>query len=76
MLPYSAVAMDYANHYQRHAAVPTTTLSIGPGPTFSHSWLVPPQDLCGMTYKQSAPQQPPLDSGLVFSIEIQFGIQF
>lgn len=66
MLPYSAVAMDYANHYQRHpGAVSTSALGIGPGPAFTHSWLMPPQDFSGMGYKQNAPPQPPIDSGLV-----------
>uniref|UniRef100_A0A336L9I2 CSON006553 protein n=1 Tax=Culicoides sonorensis TaxID=179676 RepID=A0A336L9I2_CULSO len=72
MLPYSAVAMDYAN-YQRHAAGPPVTsgtigMSIGGPPSFTHSWLVPSQDLCGMAqYKTNAPtlQQPPIDSGHV-----------
>lgn len=71
MLPYSAVAMDYAN-YQRHAGGPVNGgpigMSIGGPPSFTHSWLVPPQDLCGMAqYKTNAPnmQQPPIDSGHV-----------
>lgn len=72
MLPYSAVAMDYAN-YQRAAGPGPTTgpigMSIGGPPSFTHSWLVPPpQDLCGMSqYKTNAPnlQQPPIDSGHV-----------
>lgn len=89
MLPYSAVAMDYAN-YQRHSSVvppphhhhhhpgglqqhhatgPINAIgmSIGGPPSFTHSWLVPPQDLCGMSAYNTNPsvQQPPIDSGHV-----------
>lgn len=77
MLPYSAVAMDYAN-YQRHAGPPTSGpigMSIGGPPSFTHSWLVPPQDLCGMAqYKNNGQnmQQPPIDTGHVLEIFYTF----
>lgn len=56
MIPYQAVAMDYAG-YQRQT--PSSSghmgmslgMSVG-GPAFTHSWLVPTQDLCAVPYKQ------------------------
>lgn len=89
MLPYQAVAMDYTG-YQRqgHQAggVPGVgggsghmgmgSLGMGGGPPFSHSWLVPTQDLCASSpYKampgqhQSAMQQP-LEPGHVTYLSI------
>lgn len=61
MLPYQA--MDYAG-YQRNGP-PTgppphpsmLSMSMG-GPSFTHSWLVPPQDLCAVPYKQMPNQHP------------------
>lgn len=56
MIPYQAVAMDYAG-YQRQT--PSSSghmgMSLGMGvggPAFTHSWLVPTQDLCAVPYKQ------------------------
>lgn len=63
MLPYQAVAMDYAG-YQRQSAAgggvpgPPPPMGMGAlgmgvgGPPFTHSWLVPTQDLCAVPYKQ------------------------
>ena len=64
MLPYQAVAMDYTG-YQRQSGGPVTGghMGMGPigmsvgGPPFTHSWLVPTQDLCAVPYKQSMPNQ-------------------
>lgn len=81
MLPYQAVAMDYAG-YQRQ---PTPghpgghmVGSLGmPAVPFTHSWMVPTQDLCGMSpynkmpnqHQPGAPgmhgQQQPIEPGLV-----------
>lgn len=62
MIPYQAVAMDYGG-YQRqgpstsgHMGMSALGMSVG-GPPFTHSWLVPPQDLCG-PYKQMSNQHP------------------
>lgn len=55
MLPYQSVAMDYAG-YQRqppnssHMAM-GLGMSVG-APPFTHSWLVPTQDLCGVPYNK------------------------
>lgn len=68
MLPYQAMAMDYAS-YQRQANNGPPTGPPGPphpsmlsmsmgGPSFTHSWLVPPQDLCAVPYKQMPNQHP------------------
>lgn len=61
MLPYpsAAVAMDYAAGYQRQGhnvtgppmGMGALGMSVG-GPSFTHSWLVPTQDLCDVPYKQ------------------------
>lgn len=68
MLPYqAAVAMDYAG-YQRqptpgHPGSHMATMgSLGmPAVPFSHSWMVPTQDLCAMPPYNKMPghQQPP-----------------
>ena len=79
MLPYQAVAMDYAG-YQRQSNPGSHMSSMGSlgmpaaGP-FAHSWLVPTQDLCAVSYNkmqnQHQPvgvlhsQQQPLEPGLV-----------
>lgn len=62
MLPYQAVAMDYGG-YQRqgpsssgHMGMSALGMGVG-GPPFTHSWLVPPQDLCS-PYKQIGNQHP------------------
>ncbi|XP_055680927.1 protein trachealess isoform X2 [Lutzomyia longipalpis] len=65
MLPYQAVAMDYGG-YQRQApgGVPGTPMGMGAigmsmaGPSFTHSWLVPTQELCAVPYKQLPNQHP------------------
>ena len=57
MLPYQAVAMDYTG-YQRQGPAPGGHMGMGAlgmsvgGPPFTHSWLVPTQDLCAVPYKQ------------------------
>lgn len=68
MLPYqAAVAMDYAG-YQRQPTpghpgshMPATMGPLAmPAVPFSHSWMVPTQDLCAMPYnKIPGHQQPP-----------------
>lgn len=78
MLPYQAVAMDYTG-YQRqgqsggvpggHMAMGSLGMGVG-GPPFSHSWLVPSQDLCASPYKtmpgqHQAAMQQPLEPGHV-----------
>lgn len=59
MLPYQAMAMDYTG-YQRqgaggvgggHMGMGALGMGVG-GPPFTHSWLVPTQDLCAVPYKQ------------------------
>lgn len=58
MLPYQAVAMDYGG-YQRQGASTNMGMGAFGGPAFTHSWLVPPQDLCGVPYgKQMGNQHP------------------
>lgn len=65
MLPYQAVAMDYAG-YQRQG-VPGGHMGMGMSATpFGHSWLVPTQDICGVPYKTNQPpgmQTQPLEPG-------------
>lgn len=69
MLPYSAaMAMDYVGyHHQRIPGAPTAMGMLGTGPvgnggggsTFTHSWLVPPQDLySAVSYNQFSSNQP------------------
>lgn len=85
MLPYQAVAMDYGG-YQRqgpssggHMGMQMGALGMGVGaPPFTHSWLMPTQDLCGVPYKQMQNQHPhmqpqQLEPGHVF---IQFFLLF
>ena len=62
MLPYQAVAMDYGG-YQRqgpatggHMGMGALGMGVG-APPFTHSWLVPPQDLCGVPYGKQMPNQ-------------------
>ena len=58
MLPYPGVTMDY-NGYQRPGQIVTGApigmgafgLGVG-GSSFTHSWLVPTQDLCAVQYTQ------------------------
>lgn len=81
MLPYQAVAMDYAG-YQRQAAPMMTGGVPGMGPgmvgsvsgvgaPFSHSWFVP-ADLC-VPYKQShAAPANHLEPGHVSIIHVLF----
>lgn len=57
MLPYQAVAMDYGG-YQRQGGGGNMGMGAFGGPAFTHSWLVPPQDLCGVPYKQMGQQHP------------------
>lgn len=56
MLPYQAVAMDYTGYQRQGAGVPGGHMGMGAlgmgGPPFTHSWLVPTQDLCAVPYKQ------------------------
>ncbi|XP_075161480.1 LOW QUALITY PROTEIN: PAS domain-containing protein trachealess [Haematobia irritans] len=84
MLPYQAVAMDYAG-YQRQQTpghpgshmAPMGSLgmpAVGAGP-FTHSWLVPTQDLCAVPYNkmpnqhhhhhQGQHQPQPLEPGIL-----------
>lgn len=82
MIPYQAVAMDYTG-YQRqggggmsggHMGMGALGMGVG-GPPFTHSWLVPTQDLCAVPYKQMPNQhqnttmhsQQPLEPGHVIS---------
>lgn len=59
MLPYQAVAMDYGG-YQRQGPANGGHIGMGVGaPPFTHSWLVPPQDLCGVPYGKQMPNQHP-----------------
>lgn len=54
MLPYSAVAaIDYAA-YQSRPGLSTTINNAG---SFTHSWLVPTQDLCGVNFKANQQHQ-------------------
>jgi hypothetical protein len=53
MLPYSAVAaIDYAAYQSR----PGLSQVINNGASFTHSWLVPTQDLCGVNFKPNQQQ--------------------
>lgn len=53
MLPYSAVAaIDYAAYQSR----PGLSTTINNGASFTHSWLVPTQDLCGVNFKPNQQQ--------------------
>lgn len=54
MLPYSAVAaIDYAAYQSR----PGLSSNGAPlGASFTHSWLVPTQDLCGVNFKPNQQQ--------------------
>lgn len=56
MLPYQAVAMDYAvsSSFQRHQ--PSIGLGVNINPAFTHSWFVP-ADLC-VPYKQTPLLEP------------------
>lgn len=65
MLPYQAVAMDYAvsSSFQRQ---PPIGLGVNINPAFTHSWFVP-ADLC-VPYKQ-APLLEPGHVKLIFSAE-------
>lgn len=63
MIPYQAVTMDYSG-YQRqgpssggHMGMSALGMGVGGSP-FTHSWLMPPQDLCGVGYKQMPNQHP------------------
>lgn len=52
MLPYSAVAaIDYAAYQSRPGLS-----SASNGASFTHSWLVPTQDLCGINFKPNQQQ--------------------
>lgn len=81
MLPYQAVAMDYGG-YQRQGPATGGHMGMGLGmgvgaPPFTHSWLVPPQDLCGVPYGKQMPNQHPhmqpqqIEPGHVFHSFIQ-----
>ncbi|CRK97342.1 CLUMA_CG010733, isoform A [Clunio marinus] len=55
MLPYSAVAaIDYAAYQSRPGL--TTSNGAPLGASFTHSWLVPTQDLCGVNFKPDQQQ--------------------
>lgn len=61
MLPYSAMAaMDYAAYQQRELSPVSGApmgMSVGGSSSFTHSWLVPTQDLCAVPYKHLSNQQ-------------------
>lgn len=86
MLPYQAVAMDYAGYQRQSTPVhhtshmtPMGSLGMtGPG-AFTHSWLVPTQDLCAVPYNkmpnqhhQNQHQPQPIEPGLVKSFALFF----
>lgn len=84
MIPYNgmAVAMDYGG-YQRqgpaggHMGMGALGMGVA-APPFTHSWIVPPQDLCGVPYKQMPNQHPnmhpqQLEPGHVF-IQLSFAL--
>lgn len=89
MLPYQAVAMDYTG-YQRQGpgGVPGGHMGMGTlgmtGPPFSHSWLVPTQDLCAVPYNKLPNQhqngamhaQQPLEPGHVLFLHHFFVNKF
>jgi hypothetical protein len=56
MLPYQAVAMDYAvsSGFQRHQA--PIGIGVNINPAFTHSWFVP-ADMC-VSYKQTPLLEP------------------
>ncbi|KAJ9574548.1 hypothetical protein L9F63_008287 [Diploptera punctata] len=66
MLPYQAVAMDYAvtSSFQRQtpAGTAAAAAALNMNPAFTHSWFVP-ADLC-VPYKQN--QSPLLEPGHVY----------
>ena len=66
MLPYQAVAMDYAvtSSFQRQSPAGTAAAAaaLNMNPAFTHSWFVP-ADLC-VPYKQN--QSPLLEPGHVY----------
>lgn len=64
MLPYQAVAMDYAvsSSFQRQAPGVGVGLGVNINPAFTHSWFVP-ADLC-VPYKQNQ-SNPLLEPGHV-----------
>ena len=69
MLPYQAVAMDYAvtSSFQRQspagaAGAAAAAAALNMNPAFTHSWFVP-ADLC-VPYKQN--QSPLLEPGHVY----------
>lgn len=52
MLPYSAVAaIDYAAYQSRPGLSAASN-----GASFTHSWLVPTQELCGVNFKPNQQQ--------------------
>lgn len=86
MLPYQAVAMDYAgyqrqptpghpgNHMSAMGSLSMPGVAAGP---FTHSWLVPTQDLCAMPYGKMTSQhqtggmhgpQQPIEPGSVYKL--------
>lgn len=54
MLPYSAVAIDYAAYQSRPGLSSSNGAPLGA--SFTHSWLVPTQDLCGVNFKPNQQQ--------------------
>ena len=68
MLPYQAMAMDYAvtSSFQRHPGnAVNMNMNMNMNPAFTHSWFMP-ADLC-VPFK---PSQPLLEPGHVFIILI------
>lgn len=64
MLPYQAVAMDYAvtSSFQRHQAGmnmnlgltrPDLNMNLGMSPAFTHSWFVPADACAPMSHQQT-----------------------
>lgn len=75
MLPYQSVAMDYAGYQRQPPNAGHMSMGLGmsvTGPAFTHSWLMPTQDLCAMQYNKlpnqhqnAMMQQQPLEPGQV-----------
>ncbi|XP_055376711.1 protein trachealess [Condylostylus longicornis] len=92
MLPYQAVAMDYAaagyqrqpgtgipggpmTHHMGSLGMAGVGVSVGSvGSPFTHSWLVPTQDLCAVPYKQMPNQHHHQNSQMHPNQQIEPGI--
>jgi neuronal PAS domain-containing protein 1/3 len=63
MLPYPGAGLDYANFHRQGMSVGSQMASMGTigmnvgASSFTHSWLVPTQDLCAVPYKPLPNQQ-------------------